>query len=316
MDILCANSRQEEIISMSYPEYERDIAYCREIHKKYGKSFYFGTLILSKDQRDATCALYAFFRFPDEYVDTYFRDQKDIALEKLERWKALWKACYEGIDFDADEEERMIVRATKYIFDTYKIPYEYSQAFLAAMVQDTHKERYETYQELEGYMYGSAVVVGLMMVHILCAYDERFKKDSAYKASILGKAGSLGEAFQMTNFLRDVGEDMKLRQRIYIPKEDMIYFGVSEKDIQQGIMGKGYTALMKFEIDRTEKLYKKADEGISMLPSRAGKGIRVARVLYSKILTKIENKGYDVFSSRIKLSLFEKIILACKTLSK
>jgi len=301
---------------MPYPQYKRDISYCRVIHKKYGKSFYFGTLLLSKEQRDATCALYAFFRFPDEYVDTYFKDQKDIALEKLERWRVLWKACYEGLFFDADKEEQMILRAVKYTFDIYKIPYEYSEAFLAAMVQDTSKERYDTYQELEGYMYGSAVVVGLMMVHILCFNDERFRKDSAYKASVLDKASALGEAFQITNFLRDIGEDIKLRQRIYIPREDMIRFGVSEKDIQQGLLSKGYIALMKFEIDRTEKLYKKADEGITMLPFRAGKGIRVARVLYSKILSKIENKGYDVFTSRIALSGFEKTTLACKVLFK
>lgn len=301
---------------MSYPQYEKDIAYCREIHKKYGKSFYFGTLILSKEQSDATCALYAFFRFPDEYVDTYFKDQKDIALLKLEGWKTLWRACYEGIDFDADEEEQMILRATKYTFDTYKIPYEYSEAFLSAMAQDTFKDRYETYQELENYMYGSAVVVGLMMVYIFYSHDDRFRKDHAYKELILDKAGALGEAFQMTNFIRDIGEDIQIRQRIYIPKEDMILFGVSEKDIQQGLISEAYINLVKFEIVRTEKLYKKADEGIAMLPSRARKGVLVARVLYSKILSKIENKGYNVFSSRIKLSRFEKIILTCKVLLK
>jgi len=301
---------------MPYPQYKKDIAYCRAIHKKYGKSFYYGTLLLSKNQRDATCALYAFFRFPDEYVDTYFKDQKDIALLKLERWKSLWRACYEKIDFDADKEEQMILRATKHTFDTYNIPYEYSESFLTAMVQDTFKERYDTYQELEVYMYGSAVVVGLMMVHILCFGDERFRRDSAYRASILDKAGALGEAFQMTNFLRDIGEDVTLRQRIYIPREDMISFGVSEKDIQQGLISEGFINLMKFEMNRTERLYEIADEGIAMLHLRVRGGILVARVLYSKILSKIENKGYDVFTSRIKLSRFEKTMLACKVLLK
>jgi len=297
---------------MSYPQYRKDIAYCRKIHKKYGKSFYFGTLLLPKKERDATCVLYAFFRFPDEYVDTYFKDHKHIALQKLQRWGSLWRACYGGIDFDADtdEEERKILRASKYIFDTYKIPYEYSESFLAAMIQDTSKERYETYEELERYMYGSAVVVGCMMVYILCAGDEHFRVDTAYRVSILDKARALGEAFQMTNFLRDIGEDMILRKRIYIPLDDMNRFGVTEKDVQDSLLSKEFINLMKFEIGRTRELYEKADKGILMLSYRASRGIRVARVLYSKILSKIENKKYDVFSSRIRVARFQKSILA------
>lgn len=306
-----------------YPEYASDIAVCTQIHKKYGKSFYFGTLLLSREERDATCVLYAFFRYPDEYVDTYYSDQKDIALEKLNRWKTLWQECYRNgfesvlksvdsapVGTPLDETEKSILRAAHYIFHHYNIPFEYSEAFLAVMVQDTSKDRYETYEELEQYMYGSASVVGLMMTYVICASDTRFASDAVYRYQILEKAQALGEAFQMTNFLRDVGEDMRDRGRIYLPLEDMKKFGVSEDDIKNARITPQFIALMKFEIERTRGLYRTADMGISLLPRRAGKGIYIARVLYGKIIEKIEKARYDVFSSRAHLSFIEKIAAA------
>jgi 15-cis-phytoene synthase len=220
---------------MLYKEFIADVALCQSIHRTYGKSFYAGTLFLSKPQRQATHILYAFFRFPDEYVDTYFSTEKDIALQKLEAWQAAWETLYHQNDTALagalGDTELAILRATKYVFDTYKIPYTYSTAFLTAMITDTSKDRYHTYAELEQYMYGSASVVGLMMTHIICADDPLFITDSVHTEKLLQKADALGKAFQMTNFLRDIDEDMSIRGRIYIPKEDMDRFGVTETDI-------------------------------------------------------------------------------------
>lgn len=299
-----------------YPEYVSDVSFCRKIHQEYGKSFYFGTKLLSRSEHDATCILYAFFRYPDEYVDTHFADQKEVALAKLERWSDLWNKCYAGETFDAHDDERKILRATSYIFHTYNIPFEYGKAFLAAMIQDTNKERYDTYADLVEYMYGSAAIVGLMMTYVICANDPRFKNDDVYRENLLLKARALGEAFQLTNFLRDVGEDMSTRGRIYIPLEDMKTFDVSEEDIKNKKMTPGFIALMKYEIERARDIYKEADLGISMLPRRAARGIKIARVLYSKILDRIEDNNYDVLTSRAHLSFFEKILITIPLLIK
>lgn len=291
-----------------YPEYELDLEFARDIHKRYGKSFYFGTKLMTPDFRDAICILYAFFRLPDEYIDTQYKDQKELALKKLSEWKENWGKCYRGEDYHATGDELKVLRSAKYIFDKYKIPFEYSEAFISAMIQDTSKTDYQTYKELEDYMYGSASVVGLMMVYIVADEDK--------KQAALEYAQALGEAFQMTNFLRDIFEDVKERDRVYLPIEDMQKFGVTKQDLLNRNLNQNFIDLMKFEIERTQALYKKADLGLKFLPRREAKAIKVARVLYSKIIDKIESANYDVFSSRFHLSFFEKIYWALLTLMK
>lgn len=291
-----------------YPEYESDLKYARNVHKEYGKSFYFGTKLMTAEFRDAICILYAFFRLPDEYVDTQYKDQKNIALQKLNQWKENWTKCYKGENFQADGNELKVLRSTKYIFDKYKIPFEYSEAFISAMIQDTHKTEYGTYKELEDYMFGSASVVGLMMVCVIA--------DDNKKLIALEYAQSLGEAFQMTNFLRDIYEDVRDRDRVYLPIEDMKKFGVTKQDLLNKNINDNFINLMKFEIERTQSLYKKADIGLKYLPKKEALAIKVARVLYSKIIDKIESANYDVFSSRLHLSLLEKIYWAVLTLIK
>lgn len=301
---------------MSYKEYKQDVLICKKIHKKYGKSFYFGTFFFSPEQHDETCILYAFFRYPDEYVDTDFSDKKDIALSKLERWNNLWHKIYDNETIEADEEELAILRASAYVFHKYNIPFDYSQSFLSAMIQDTKITRYDTYTDLEKYMYGSASVVGLMMTYIMCSEDESFLNDKMHKDKVLYYAQSLGEAFQMTNFLRDIDDDMKTRGRIYLPLEDMRKFNVKEEDILNKKMSPEFISLIKYEIDRTQRLYREADIGLELLPKKPAKGVKVARVLYSKILDKIEEINYNVFDSRVSIGFYKKIFITLKLLIK
>ena len=297
-----------------YPEYKEDLAYCTSIHKKYGKSFYFGTRLMRPEYRDAVCILYAFFRIPDEYVDTEYGNEQEHAQEKLTRWKTMWESCLAEKGFEVKEEEQQVLRATKYVFERYAIPHEYSNAFLSSMIQDTVKTEYETYAELEDYMYGSAAVVGIMMVFIMCSKDDTFLTDTEYRGKLIAYAQALGEAFQMTNFLRDVGEDLALRNRVYLPREDMQRFGVTTEDLRSQAATKKFVTLMRFEIERTKELYKKADKGIRLLPKQEARAITVGRVLYSRILDKIEENEYNVFSSRAHLSLYKKIETSLVTL--
>ncbi len=299
---------------MPYPEYSSDVMFCKKIHKKYGKSFYFGTFLFEKSAREATCILYAFFRYPDEYVDTYFNDQKEIARTKLLEWQNTWKKVFNNEVVAIEQDQLKILRAARYVFKTYHIPFEYSEAFIGAMLQDTIKQTYETYKELEEYMYGSAVVVGLMMTHVLCSKDQKFLEDEKYRNTILSKAQSLGEGFQMTNFLRDISDDLQTRGRIYLPQEDLVKYGVTTKMLTEKTLTTEFISMMKFEINRTKELYVVGDEGIPLLPKNAQKGIRVARVLYSSILNKIEDTKYNIFRERIHLSFVQKLFVAIKSL--
>ena len=228
----------------------------------------------------------------------------------------MWKTYWNGGAIDTAGDELRILRAAKHVFVTYAIPFEYSQAFIAAMIQDTTKDRYETYEELRQYMYGSAVVVGLMMTCVMCAKDDRFHDGSSFREEVLQKAGVLGEAFQMTNFLRDVGEDVRDRGRIYLPREDMRRFGVTEDMIRGGKVTEEFVALMQFEIARTEGLYADAQQGIQLLPKRAARGISIARTLYAAIIPKIVDARYDVFSSRAHISFLGKLRLALISLTQ
>lgn len=292
-----------------YSNYREDVRFCCQIHKNFGKSFYWGTKILSPAERDATCVLYAFFRYPDEIVDTQFAGDKVSARQALLDWRYKWKRFYRGQTTTLPVDEEKILRATKYVFDFYHIPFEYSLSFLSAMSSDAEDQVFLTYSDLEKYMYGSAVVVGYMMTYILYHNHQEFFEDDDYRQSVLEGARALGEAFQLTNFIRDIKEDLDLRGRVYLPKEDLDRFNVKVEDLNRSQITDQIRDLIRFEIDRTKGLYQKADWGIELLPNRSRSAIYLARVLYSGIAAKIEKKDFDVFSTRVRLGLMEKLWL-------
>jgi phytoene synthase len=129
-------------------------------------------------------------------------------------------------------------------------------------------------------------------------------------------ARALGEAFQMTNFLRDIREDYEIRGRIYLPQEDLDRFGVTRENIAEGVVDAKWQALMKFEIERTRALYEKGVSGISLLHPRGRKAVYAAACMYKEILDMIEKNKYDVFSRRLVVSPFRKTMLLCKALWK
>ncbi|MFM2384055.1 MAG: hypothetical protein RIQ72_627 [Candidatus Parcubacteria bacterium] len=301
---------------MPYQEYLSDLRICADIHQKYGKSFFAGTALFPQDLREATHMLYAFVRIPDEYVDTTYAHDPQEARIHLDRWQDAWHACLEDKSYEQglDETEIAVLRAARYVFNTYKIPVQHSQEFLDVMRADITTHRYKTYTDLEAYMYGSASVVGIMMTYILCTHDSRFNTDERYRMEILGYAKTLGDAFQMTNFIRDIGEDYQDRGRIYLPQEDVEMYKVTEQMLAEKTVTSEIKMLIKFELERTDALYKRADKGIFMLPAFAGKGIYVARVLYSALHRKIMKQGYDTLNGRVRLSTLYKTWLIVRTL--
>jgi phytoene synthase len=164
---------------------------------------------------------------------------------------------------------------------------------------DTCVSRYPTYEDLEEYMYGSAAVVGLMMCRIIGVEAEE----------ALRHAEALGGAMQLSNFLRDIGEDWE-RGRVYLPLEDLKRFGYSEEDLARGLVNEEFVELMRFEIGRARMLYLVADGGMGYIPRGRRYPVLVARQLYAAILEQIEGQGYEVFSGRAGTTFAEKLRVA------
>lgn len=272
--------------------------HAESIIKKYGRGYYRATFLFPREIREATWVYYTFVRLPDEIVDGASVTDRT---SKLTAWIDAWNTAlqHEGIS------ENQSFDAFKKIMHEYRIPAEYSHSFLASMRQDLTVSTYATYADLEKYMYGAAVVVGFTMSHIIGFAD-----------GALPYARALGEAFQMTNFLRDIREDYEIRGRIYLPQEDMVRFNVTPNHIAQGIVDNAWKELMKFEIERTKALYQNGISGIRLLNPRGRRAVYAASLMYKEIIDMIEKNQYDVFSKRMVVSPFRKTVLLCKALCK
>lgn len=271
-----------------------DYHYCKAIQRRRGANYFAATRFFPRDMRFGTWALYAFFRVPDDIVDEKAVSRED-ALTQLEQFETDWKLAIETRTSDSP-----VLRAALDAHLHFHIPFSYSQDFLKAMKQDTSKDRYKDYEELREYMYGSAAVVGLMMSYVIGFSSEK----------ALPYAEDLGYAMQLTNFLRDIREDIEDRNRVYLPAVDLEAFQVSESDIMHGNRTPEFIDLMKFQIKRARALYRRSERGIPMLHARGRFAVRGALRIYEAILDEIEACEYDVFSNRITFSTSKKVRLA------
>lgn len=272
-----------------------DYKLCRQLHKQYGTTYYFASRRFPHQTRAMVDALYGFVRTADEWVDSAGASNLEAEL-LLSSFRKEMQAGFEGT-----RPEHPVLRAFCDTVQQAGIPHLEPHLFLDAMALDLRKFRYATYAELCGYMRGSAAAVGLMMCAILGAECD----DEIEQA-----ACDLGNAMQLTNFLRDIREDYEDLGRIYIPMEDLKRFKVDEKHIAERLVDDNFKALMQFEIERARRLYDRSLPGIARLPKEARKPVALAHNLYSRILTKIEENQYDVFSSRARTSRWEKLSVA------
>ncbi len=266
----------------------------RIIIKKYGTGYYRASFLFPKEIREATWKYYQFVRIADELVDA---DQVYDKKNELDKLRNEWKKT------QSSASTFNFLNQYKAVVDKYNIPTSYTEVFFNSMEQDLYVSTYETYADLENYMHGSAVVVGYTMSHLI-----------GFKEGALVHAKALGEAFQMTNFLRDIREDYEDRGRIYIPKEDMVRFGVTPDHIANHIQDDAWRALMKFEITRTRKLYEIGLAGIPMLDKHGRRAVYAAMLIYKEILNTIELRDYDIFSKRITVSPIRKTMILLKVL--
>ncbi len=272
----------------------------RAILRHHGKSYYYSTCLFPRELQDATCAVYAFVRLPDEIVDNSpCETPEDLARVKSELadFGAQWRRAY-----TTGESNHAVLQLAAQTWHKYRIPYEYSEEFLRAMIQDTHQTDYATYVDLEGYMYGSAAVIGLMMSHLV-GFQEPKTLDHAQK---------LGYAMQLTNFLRDIDEDFQLRNRVYMPSDELARFGLSRDDIAARRFSPNFRAFMEFQGARAHRLYEEANAGIPLLNREGRFAVATASTLYRAILGKLEKQDWNPFPQRAKTSLGEKVVLTGK----
>ncbi len=268
----------------------------KHVQRKFGKGYFFATQLFPKELRDVVYTLYAFVRIPDEIVDTEYDNEHAKVL--LIKWEESWKQAYEK-----KESTDVLLEEMSHICTKYAIPYSWTEDFLNAMIQDTEKKEYQTYEELEKYMHGAAGVVGLMMTNIIGS------EKNAYPY-----AEKLAYAMQLTNILRDIREDYEKRGRIYIPQDELLLSNIDRRYIRDHIVNDTWKSFMKLQIKRARTLYREAEPGIDLLDTRGRKAVRLASRLYEKILDKIELADYDVFSKRAHTTMCEKlwIYITCK----
>lgn len=241
--------------------------------------------------------MYGFVRLPDEWVDNPEGALGEELAARLSGYRSEFLLGLEGV-----RPDEPVLRA----FCDTALEIDLGPAeplrFLDAMMQDLVTTRYPTYDDLRAYMRGSAASVGLMMCKVLGAGDDEETRAGAI---------ALGEAMQLTNFLRDVGEDLG-RGRIYLPLEDLETFGVREDELALSLVTPRFVELMRFESARARALYAKADPAIELLPESVRMAVRLGRALYARILDRIEDNGFDVFSRRARTSTLEKVAVAAR----
>lgn len=272
--------------------------YCKNKTKQSGSSFTVSFLFLSKDKRNAMTALYAFCREVDDVVDEC--TDYSVAQTKINWWKSEIESLYD------DKPQHPVSFALHPVIKAFDLSKEHFLEIIDGMEMDLKFNRYEDFKQLQLYCYRVASVVGLLSAQIF-GFENR---------TTLKYAHDLGMAFQLTNIIRDVGEDAR-RGRIYLPLDELKKAGVSEEDILNGTESSQVKALMEFQIERAESFYNKA---LSTLPSEDTKqqraGLMMAAI-YRTLLREIHTGGPEkVLNYRVSIPPFRKLILASKAFFK
>jgi phytoene synthase len=261
--------------------------YCKEITRINSRTFYAACNFLSPGKRQAVHALYAFCRSTDDLVDKARQTTNHNAL--FANWRSRLAnhhpSAHDPVPLAwADAQAR------------YSIPRGYADQLIDGITRDLRQTRYESFEELTEYCYGVASTVGLMSMHVIGFRDEK----------ALPYAVKLGIALQLTNILRDVGEDWRAG-RLYLPQDELDRFGLNEADVEAGRIDDRWRAFMRFQIARARQLYDEAQSGIRMLDPDGRFAIAAAATLYRAILERIEANDYDVIHHRAYVSTWGKV---------
>lgn len=276
------------------PELAASYASCRRLTREHGKTYYLATRLLPAAKRPSVYALYGLARYADEIVD-------DLpASAGIADRKARLGAFADTMlrDLARGESTHPIGRAVVDTATRWSVDRELFEAFFASMAMDLTVTEYPTWEELGGYVFGSAAVIGLQMLPIL----EPVTDDPAQLDAVACAARDLGVAFQLANFVRDVGEDLD-RGRIYLPMADLTAFGLTRADLELRRVDDRVRALLAFEIERVHVLRDSAAAGIPLLHPTSRPCIAAALSMYCGIADRVAATGYQVFTSRATVPL-------------
>ena len=287
-------------------------AYCRRVTRDSSSNFYYAFRLLSKAQHDALCATYAFCRFMDDITDQpaaplhaeegVFGEEHDgpdtlNRHDKLTRLLNLWR---EELDYCyAQKPRHPISQALADTVQRFPIKREHLAGIIDGVEMDLHRTRYQTFAELHDYCYHVACLVGLVCIEIF-GYQNPQTQDYAV---------NLGLALQLTNILRDVGEDAQ-RGRIYLPAEDLASCGYSEQELSAGVYNEAFLRLMRFEEERTRHYYHQAETNLTREDRRSLVSAEAMHFIYRRLLDEIVAHQFRVFRTRVTLSTSCKIRLA------
>jgi phytoene synthase len=272
---------------------EEAYAVCCGLHRTHGRSYYLATKLLPAWKRRHVHALYGFTRYTDDIVDAGGDSGGPVRAARLGRWADQFYAAIEGTRAPADP----VLRAVRHTIAAFGLSRADFDAFFASMRMDLHVRAYADYAALLEYMEGSAAVIGTMMLPILLAPDDGPRPVAAAADRAREPARQLGLAFQLTNFIRDVAEDLD-RGRVYLPVADLESFGVGRADLAAPSASPAVRRLIAFEVERARDHYRRAQPGLALLPARSRRCVRLAYAIYGGILDRVEEAGYDVLAGR------------------
>jgi len=272
---------------------EDSYAHCRRVARTRARNFYYSFVLLSRAQRNAMCAVYAFMRYCDD-----LSDEPGANRAAIERWRtALDEALAGRCDAHA------VLPAFHDTVTRYRIPPRYFHEMIDGVASDLEPRSFETIDQLYRYCYQVASTAGLTTIHIL-----GFESPEA-----LPLAEKCGIAFQLTNILRDIREDAA-RGRIYLPAEDLARCGVREADIRGGVRTPEFIDLMDFETDRARQYYKESQPLVALVDRSSQASLAALISIYWRLLDRIESSNYDVFTRRISLPAWQKSWIVLRAL--
>jgi 15-cis-phytoene synthase len=302
-----AGSASLDAAGITDPQLRADLLDCRRLHAEHGKTYFLATALLPPAKRPWVWALYGFARYADEFVDSLTDPDPDA----LVSWSDEFLASIDGRAQPTEPVGRAMLATVR----RWDLPLDTVTAFLDSMRADITTTHYPTYADLQGYMYGSANVIGLQMLPVLQPMPGA-EAEAAHRAELLG------EAFQVSNFIRDVGEDLD-RGRTYLPDEHLEAFGVTRELLEAGRragpdapLDRRVEELLRFEVAENRKVYAEAEPGIALLHPTSRDSIRCAFELYGGILGAVEDAGYRVLAQRVSVPVPRRLAVALPALAR
>lgn len=287
---------------------------CRRLNATHGRTYFLATRLLPVRRRPAVHALYGFARYADEIVDD-LQDGRPVAAKaaELDRLAAALAAALAGTPTVGSSflPDLPVLAALADTARRYDIDHRHFADFMASMRMDTCVTGYRTFDDLAVYVHGSAAVIGLQMLPILGTTVPRAEAEPS--------AAALGVAFQITNFLRDVGEDLD-RGRLYLPADELAAFGV-DRELLTWCRGNRrpdprVRRALAHLVAHTRAVYRRAEPGIAMLEPTSRACVRCAFTLYQGILDEIEDAGYHVLHRRVAVSNRRRLAVGLPSLAR